>query len=101
MALQHRIKRMEATFAARSRPCPQCAGPSVVRIIPAPVASSIDEITNFAGSGPEDDCPHCGRRVVHRIPPPVPGRVAGLPPTARATELLAGGSQTADGTAVS
>jgi len=71
MALHHRVKRMEATLA--SRPCPLCVGPSVVRIIPAPVVARVSEVP-WASDEPGDLC-RCGRRVVIRVPPPVLSRL--------------------------
>ncbi|MCC6678185.1 MAG: hypothetical protein IT436_13675 [Phycisphaerales bacterium] len=75
MSLHHRINRLEKWLAARPSECPLCAGPSVVRIIPAPVVTHINENTAHEPQ-PSDWC-RCGRKVVHRIPSPVPGRVGG------------------------
>ncbi|MCC6677018.1 MAG: hypothetical protein IT436_07735 [Phycisphaerales bacterium] len=72
-SLHHRINRLEKRLAARPSECPLCAGPSIVRIIPAPVVHHIGEYT--PADGPSDWC-RCGHKVVHRIPSPVPGRVA-------------------------
>ncbi|MCC6678146.1 MAG: hypothetical protein IT436_13475 [Phycisphaerales bacterium] len=71
MGLHHRINRLEKRLAARAVECPLCAGPSVVRILPAPVVSRIGEYV--PADEPSDWC-RCGHKVVHRIPSPVVAR---------------------------
>ncbi|MCC6678083.1 MAG: hypothetical protein IT436_13160 [Phycisphaerales bacterium] len=72
MGLHHRINRLAKRLAARAAECPLYSGPSLVRIIPAPVVRHIGEYT--AADDPSDWC-RCGRKVVHRIPPPAVARV--------------------------
>ena len=72
MSLHHRLNRLEKRLAARAAECPLCTGPSVVRIIPQPCVARVGEVV--VANEPTDWC-RCGRKVVHRIPPPVAARV--------------------------
>ncbi len=78
MALRYRVGRLEV-HARASAPhlCPECGtGPGVsieLKVIPGPVVSHIGENTAHEPK-PSDWCPRCQRKLVFRIPPPVPAR---------------------------
>ena len=74
MSLHHRLNRLEKRLAARGVQCPLCSGPSVVRIIAQPCVARVGEAVVM--DEPSDWC-RCGRKVVHRIPPPAVARVGG------------------------